>query len=146
MSFDDFWSHYPKKVGKGAARKAWEKLNPDKELIADIMFSVDQQKRYKKEAKTAGEFEPPWKHPATWLNQECWEDEIKSFSRLKEKVESRNCKCGQPVQFGKYCQNCYEAKVPNPYREELKAIFLKNEVHKLKTPEEHRAYIKKVMR
>ena len=67
--FEKFWAVYPRKVGKGAARRAFAKIRvPVGELIA----AVEEQKRSEQWRKDGGQFIP---HPATWLNQERWEDE-----------------------------------------------------------------------
>ena len=40
--FAEFWTAYPKKVGKKAAQKAWEKAKPDAELFEKIMQAVEE--------------------------------------------------------------------------------------------------------
>ncbi|MFA5385357.1 MAG: hypothetical protein WC364_11985 [Eubacteriales bacterium] len=69
--FDLFWGIYPKKVGKGAARKAWEKkkCNTIKE---NIMEAVKNQREWEQWVKEEGQFIP---HPSTWINEERWNDE-----------------------------------------------------------------------
>lgn len=67
--FDEFWKACSKKAGKGAARKAFAKVSKTTDpevLIAGI-------RRYS--AAEAGKDPQFTKHPATWLNQECWLDE-----------------------------------------------------------------------
>lgn len=68
--FDDFWTIYPRKEGKGAARKAWAKavkILPAAELLPIVRsFSVRVH-------GTEQRFIP---FPATWLNQERWADEV----------------------------------------------------------------------
>lgn len=94
MSFDLFWESYPTKKGKGAARTAYEKAmkgNDKDELHKDIMLAIEAQKRYRTEAKSTGEFIPQWKHPSTWLNQECWSDEIPSHAELKNSQPPEIC-------------------------------------------------------
>lgn len=64
--FEQFWSIYPKKIGKDAAFKSWKKLKP---RIDDVMFALSWQKESKK-----------WldgyiTNPATYLNQGRWKDE-----------------------------------------------------------------------
>jgi len=95
--FDLFWTKYPNKKAKGAAKKAWDKVfdkleeeDADK-LYNSIMIALDLQKRYRSKAKDYGHFIPPWKYPATWLNQTCWEDEIESFSELERTGDIRLC-------------------------------------------------------
>lgn len=113
MSFDDWYTHYPKKVGKGAAIKAWDKLKPDAELEKKMILALDAQKRYRKEAKQAGEFVPDWCGPAVWLNQMRWLDEIGSHAELKENIEAKFCECGKPVHGPKFdkCTNCFAERV-----------------------------------
>ena len=71
--FDTFWQVYPRKVGKGAARKAWKKIKPSAELTREIVRAVEIQKRSADWLKNDGQFIP---HPTTWLNQGRWQDEI----------------------------------------------------------------------
>lgn len=70
--FSCFWGIYPKKIGKGKAFEFWQKINPDIELQQKILIAVEQQKQTAQWRKDSGQFIP---HPATWLNQERWEDE-----------------------------------------------------------------------
>lgn len=72
-SFSQFWSIYPKHIGKQKAISAWKKLKPDAELIDVILRSVDVQKQSEQWQKDNGQFIPL---PATWLNGKRWEDEI----------------------------------------------------------------------
>lgn len=71
--FETFWTVYPKKLAKGAARRAWQKLRPDARLTAEIIAAVEQQKTWPHWLKDAGQFIP---HPATWLNAGRWQDEM----------------------------------------------------------------------
>jgi hypothetical protein len=70
--FDAFWAAYPRKTGKGAARKSWDRLGPDRELAEAIIAAVRAQERNPQWLRDDGRFIP---HPATWLNQRRWEDE-----------------------------------------------------------------------
>jgi hypothetical protein len=69
--FDEFWSLYPRKIAKATARKAWAKLSPEQQLMA--AKAIDTHCQYWSAKETELEFIP---HPATWLNQERWEDEL----------------------------------------------------------------------
>lgn len=69
--FDEFWKVYPRKIGKEAARKAWEKAK-GKPAVGDILVAIEQQKQSEQWKKDGGQFIP---HPATWLNQGRWADE-----------------------------------------------------------------------
>lgn len=71
--FDVFYKAYPIHQGRGAAEKAWNKNG--RPPLETILKAILSQVLWRKSAKP-GEFRPPWKHPATWLNQKCWEDEV----------------------------------------------------------------------
>lgn len=71
--FDDFWKAYPRHVNKQAAMKAFEKVNPDEDLLKTIIDAIEKQKKSEQWSKDNGQFIP---HPATWLNGKRWEDEI----------------------------------------------------------------------
>lgn len=74
-SFADFWSNYPRKIGKGAALKAYKKAltKTDAETILKAVkgypWSSDR------------EFIP---HASTWLNAERWTDDTTSPAKTIE--------------------------------------------------------------
>ena len=74
IAFGVFWSAYPKKAGKGAAEKVWNKIKPDRQLIALMMDAIAKQSKSEQWQKSDGQFIP---NPATWLNQGRWQDELK---------------------------------------------------------------------
>ena len=98
-SFESFWQAYPRKVGKGAAEKAFNKLKPDAELLEKMKLALQAQAIYRREAQKAGTFLPDWCHPSTWLNGQRWLDEIPSHHDLKEKSQpaEKTCRCGKPA-------------------------------------------------
>lgn len=70
--FDQLWSLYPRKVGKGQARKAFKAASKKKdfyELLPKLMDYVQTLEGKDKQ------FIP---HLATWLNGERWEDEVEA--------------------------------------------------------------------
>lgn len=71
--FGTFWQEYPRKIAKPAAKRAWDKLRPNEELLRKMIEAVKGWRRSDQWQKDGGEFIP---HPATWLNQRRWEDEI----------------------------------------------------------------------
>lgn len=77
--FLTFWETYPRKVGKKAALKAWNKANDKPELSA-ILAAIKNQANSPNWKKDGGKFIP---HPATWLNQGRWDDVV-TFQRPKE--------------------------------------------------------------
>ncbi len=68
--FDEFWKAYPRKVARGAAEKAWKTATK----LISAQTIIDAAKRF---SSVAGKGEKTFlKHPATWLNDQCWLDEL----------------------------------------------------------------------
>ena len=81
MSFETFWSMYPRKIAKGAALKAWLKLKPlDQQLAIDALPNHVKHWELK---QTEKEYIC---YPATWLNGWRWLDEI-DLTPKKEKQD-----------------------------------------------------------
>lgn len=70
--FDEFWGAYPKKVGKDAAKRAFEKRKPDADLLESMLSALSVQKRSSQWQRDNGQYIP---HPSTWLNEGRWQDE-----------------------------------------------------------------------
>lgn len=77
--FEEFWSAYPKKVGKEAARKAFKKV--PKRARPLLIPAIQQQKQSEQWTKDNGRYIP---NPATWLNQGRWDDELDSVSDVPQ--------------------------------------------------------------
>jgi hypothetical protein len=75
--FSKVWNVYPKKVGKGGAYKAWQKIQPDVNIV---LSAVEEQKQCDQWQRDSGKYIP---HLATWLNQRRWEDETKIVTNSK---------------------------------------------------------------
>lgn len=74
-SFEAFWSEYPKKVGKGAAYKSWQKIGKKGDTsVPAIMSALRSQIEARHFFNERGEAMIP--NPQTWLNQRRWEDEV----------------------------------------------------------------------
>ena len=70
--FDAFWEAYPRKRSKGQAEKTWVKINPDDDLLEEILAGLENAKRSVDWLKDGGQYIP---YPSTWLNAKGWEDE-----------------------------------------------------------------------
>src|SRR5690625_1493386 len=72
--FDDFWTSYPRKVGKKPARQKWrsKKLHEKPELAREIIADVERRSAGDEQWQDA-RYIP---HPSTYLHQERWHDEI----------------------------------------------------------------------
>lgn len=66
--FDRFWAAYPRKVGKGAAERSFERIRPDAALLDGMLRAIETQRQ--SDTWLRG-YIP---NPATWLNQRRWED------------------------------------------------------------------------
>ena len=76
--FDVFWKAYPRKVGKDAARKSFAKAKTD---LQTILSAIEAQKKSEQWTKDNGQFIP---HPATWLNQGRWQDELETDKPVEQ--------------------------------------------------------------
>jgi len=71
--FDRFWQAYPRKIAKGAAKRSWQKIRPDDDLVNIMVDTIARTSRTDQWQNEQGKYIP---HPASWLNQERWTDEI----------------------------------------------------------------------
>lgn len=70
--FVEFWRAYPRKENKPAAARAFLKIDPSPELLAEIVAAVARNAASESWTKSGGQFIP---HAATWLNGRRWEDQ-----------------------------------------------------------------------
>jgi hypothetical protein len=80
MSFDEFWSKYPRKVAKKTAMQSFAKLPMDEQELA--IDALDTHLEYWKIKETETDFIP---HPATWLNQGRYFDELEMRAKAPKK-------------------------------------------------------------
>jgi len=71
--FDRFWQAYPRKIGKKEAAKAWSKSQKERPAIDKVIEAIEAQSKGDQWTKDGGQFIP---HPATWLNQGRWDDDV----------------------------------------------------------------------
>lgn len=80
VGFDQWWSVYPRKVGKGAAQKSYEKaISHIRATRTDDPHAwlLDVTREFAASDKgRSGEFCP---HPATWLNQHRYDDDTSTW-------------------------------------------------------------------
>jgi hypothetical protein len=76
--FEQFWRTYPRRIGKGAARKAFEKALK-LATFEEIMTGITRQLPYYSSREQ--QFIP---HPTTWLNQERWADEPQPVQQRRQ--------------------------------------------------------------
>jgi hypothetical protein len=73
--FTAFWKAYPRKIDKGEAFKAWQKIRPPRPTLEAVLASITSLKTSRQWTEENGRFIP---HPATWLNRRGWESEVSS--------------------------------------------------------------------
>lgn len=68
--FEEFWRTYPRHEDKKKAFKVWQKALKNGATADEIIAGAARYAKYR-----AGEPEQYTKHPSTWLNGDCWENE-----------------------------------------------------------------------
>lgn len=77
-NFNKFWTEYPRKTAKAVAQRAWLKIKPNEKLLNEILEGL---RKYKNTDQWKDPRYIP--HPATFLNQRRWEDEITEEKETK---------------------------------------------------------------
>ena len=81
--FDEFWDEYPvgRKVKKKRAQRAYDKAI--KEVSHEtIMLGLKAYKAHLESEKTPRKY---ILHPASWLNDGCWDDELEAEKEMDER-------------------------------------------------------------
>jgi len=112
QDFEVFWSAYPRKVAKGAARKAWAATSGKRPPVAEIVSAVTAQAETEQWREAGGKFIP---HPATWLRAERWGDVVNDSPVWKDCAlrcrhwDSEKRRCQKFVRTEpKRCEQCKE--------------------------------------
>jgi hypothetical protein len=82
MNFADFYSLYPRKMGRKDAERSWNRLTPMQQQ--ECLEAMPNYLKYWKVKETAKDFIP---YPATFLNQERWIDELDIEPIVSKKPE-----------------------------------------------------------
>jgi uncharacterized protein YdaU (DUF1376 family) len=72
-AFADFWDAYPRRVGKKAAEAKFEQAVKSGVPPSRIIAAARAYAEHPDAVRDGGRF---LKHPTTWLNQGCWDDEL----------------------------------------------------------------------
>lgn len=70
--FEQFWKAYPRRVGKGDARKAWKQTASIRPPLTDLISAIERAKKTDQWQKDGGQYIC---HCSTWLRGERWADE-----------------------------------------------------------------------
>lgn len=93
--FDEFWAIYPKKTGKQAAFKSWQRVKPTAEFHSRIIAAVTAATKTEQWQRENGRYIP---NPTTWLNQGRWDDEI--AETITDAQQSSNYKQDYKMEAG----------------------------------------------
>jgi len=87
--FARFWKTYPKKRSKGQAEKVFFRIDPDEQLLATMIATIERATTSEDWLKEGGKYIP---YPATWLGARGWEDEIAAppLDGMVSEVTARN--------------------------------------------------------
>jgi hypothetical protein len=91
--FEDFWSLYKRKIDKGRAEKAFNRLDTEEKILA--IEGAKKWARYWEADKTEMQYIP---HPTTWLNNKRWQVEPPAI-QTKNKKAPANAYQEQPESF-----------------------------------------------
>jgi hypothetical protein len=80
IAFDDWYQHYGRKNARGAAEKAWKKLNPEEKRLALKRVQSPAFQSWMKSQVTEDKDCRPY--PATWLNARQWTDELTQDAKV----------------------------------------------------------------
>jgi len=78
-AFDQFWELYPRRVGKKAALREFEKIQRRNEVPFEVLISavkIYARSRIGKEMQYVA-------HPSTWLHQGRWDDEPDALLNIR---------------------------------------------------------------
>lgn len=70
-AFGAFWDRYPRKTGKDAAWKVWQRRSHELPGPDELAAILERQCHCEQWQRDGGQYIP---HPATWLNQGRWKD------------------------------------------------------------------------
>ncbi|RUR14246.1 hypothetical protein [Legionella sp. km772] len=93
--FEQFWRIYPEKKSREKAFELFQQINPNEQLLQTMLQALTQQIKARTAKEAYGQWVPPWKFPANWLSQKCWEDEVKidlKQEKINEKRRANNNK------------------------------------------------------
>ncbi len=74
---DQFYKLYPNKQDSKSSQKSFDKYDFSDDKFSEIMQSLQNQIDVFNENEKSGAWQPAWKLPATWLNKESWNNEVK---------------------------------------------------------------------
>jgi len=91
--FEEFWKTYPDKTNQSKKKtlESYQRVAVSAEVCGEIFGGLLKQIDVYEENKKRNVWQPPWRHAVTWLNQECWKNEVvvKESDELPPEVKDR---------------------------------------------------------
>lgn len=94
-AFDQFWSSYPKRFARDAAKQAWDEIGGAL-VLEDILTALSWQKQLPEWQKQRGLYVP---HPANYLRGRRWTDEPPEGAQMSEKSARVMAMVKKPVRY-----------------------------------------------
>lgn len=108
--FDEWYKLYPRKAGKGQARRAFNGA------LKKTSMKILMEKVQEFANACIGKEKQFIKHPTTWLNGECWEDEIIiERDPINRQDEINNFKCAILRGLGKFSYDMFVKQCGEQY-------------------------------
>lgn len=103
--FERFYAAYPRKVGRPGAQKAFAKCEPTPELVDQMLVAITAQAKALNWSKERLQYVP---HPATWLNNERWLDEVPGSAAKSDRHPAWALNAGFANIDEAHNERCYE--------------------------------------
>ena len=84
QSFARFWAVYPNKTRRGDAEHAWVTIDPNAELVTEILAAVARQRTGESWSSNGGAYIP---QPVNWLRGQRWTDQPPEVLTTGEEVD-----------------------------------------------------------
>ena len=113
QQFEKFWDLYPQKKSKQKAWEAFQALNPDETLCAEILAALKAQITMTQRQKAQGHWVATWKYPANWLAQSAWLDELDIETNEEVNHEKRSSHPARKTAIDTLWDSCKSALEPD---------------------------------
>lgn len=147
---EQFWKAYPNRVGKGQAIKALERTKKSGVVWSELMAGLARYKDWLNE-KSARNWRPDAKHPATWLNGFGWKDELPRPKAApangyaadwnKRAAATLEARAADEAQAASISKEARAAKAKKILDEIAESIHLEEEIHEAEAKKKGRYLI-----
>ena len=108
--FNEFWNLYDKKVSRAKAQSSY--MSAIKKTDHDTIMSALTKQKVLWEGRDKAYI----KHPTTWLNQECWNDNLDDLKKPDTKPKKRSFRSTGQGYYSAWCMKCGKKLYPNEFQ------------------------------